>query len=656
MANLPSDKGRLEFMIKLYPDGRFSGLLGSGEICEGTELDITGPYGVFTLRDQSPRRLVFIGGGAGMAPILCLLRSLQERGIERDAVYYYGARTEADLFHREELEALASELPSFRYVPALSERRVGRRGRNDHRRRRAPRRGPQGRRRLRVRSAAHGRGRPGPADGQGRPRVAHLLRQVHDHRDGGDEPHMSTTETPAKERSVPKPVFTDAEAGSQEFPSSTSRSYNYFTPAKRRATIYEDVTVDVQPDPERHLTQGWIYGFADGTSGYPQEWSALKSSNWHEFLDPNEEWEQTIYRNNANVVRQVQPNIANAKDAHAFAQWNRPWVDVVAKHVGAWAHAEHGLGMHVYMPANRDAPTNMINNALSVGAVHKLRFAQDLILYNLEPRRARSRASTARRTSTTWQEDPIWQRARENVERLTAIARLVGGVLRHRGRVRAAGRRAVPQRLRDAGRRAAGRLRHADAVRLGRVGHHARAARRAAAVRDARQRPASTARRTSKTMQGWLEEWTPVSIEAGPHAAADLVAARREGVRFEESMERSQPALRRPALGHRTRDPEGGVNMTDNDRVQGRPHLVQPGRRDADEQPGRPHRRRRDARQGQRHGRGAAVDDPRRRHRPVRLRLRRRSPRRSAGPTSATTTSRRSCRPTTGAWSCSTTG
>ena len=120
MANLPSDKGKLEFMIKLYPDGRFSGLLGSGEIGEGTELDITGPYGVFTLRDQSPRRIVFIGGGAGMAPILCLLRSLQERGIERDAVYYYGARTETDLFHREELEALASELPSFRYVPALS--------------------------------------------------------------------------------------------------------------------------------------------------------------------------------------------------------------------------------------------------------------------------------------------------------------------------------------------------------------------------------------------------------------------------------------------------------------------------------------------------------------------------------------------------------
>jgi propane monooxygenase small subunit len=131
------------------------------------------------------------------------------------------------------------------------------------------------------------------------------------------------TDTTVKERSVPKPVFTDAEAGAKEFPSSTSRSYNYFTPRKRRASVYEDVTIDVQPDPARHLTQGWVYAFADGTAGYPEEWTALKSSNWHEFLDPNEEWEQTIYRNNANVVRQISQNLANADAARAFDSWNR---------------------------------------------------------------------------------------------------------------------------------------------------------------------------------------------------------------------------------------------------------------------------------------------------------------------------------------------
>jgi propane monooxygenase reductase subunit len=64
---------------------------------------------------------VFIGGGAGMAPILSLLRSMAEEAIERPAVYYYGAREEQDLFHLHELRALADSLPDFRFVPALSD-------------------------------------------------------------------------------------------------------------------------------------------------------------------------------------------------------------------------------------------------------------------------------------------------------------------------------------------------------------------------------------------------------------------------------------------------------------------------------------------------------------------------------------------------------
>jgi propane monooxygenase small subunit len=228
-----------------------------------------------------------------------------------------------------------------------------------------------------------------------------------------------SSQTPPQTRSVPKPVFTDAEAGALEFPSWQSRNFNYYTPRKRRATIYEDVTVDVQPDPERYLTQGWIYAFADGKAGYPHDWTALKSGNWHEFLDPNEEWEQTIYRSTASVVRQVQQTIANAKAAHAFAGWNRAWIKVVERHVCAWAHAEHGVGLYVYAPAQRDAPTNMINNALAVGATHKLRFAQDLILYNLDvAEELEDFDGSVHRDA--WQNDPVWQGVRENVERLTA--------------------------------------------------------------------------------------------------------------------------------------------------------------------------------------------------------------------------------------------
>jgi propane monooxygenase reductase component len=114
MAN--TDAETLEFMIKQYPGGRLSGLLADGSIKPGDTLAVTGPYGVFTLRHSSPRRLLFIGGGAGMAPILSLLRSMKETGSGREATYYYGARTEVDLFHRDEL----AELPCA-FVPALSE-------------------------------------------------------------------------------------------------------------------------------------------------------------------------------------------------------------------------------------------------------------------------------------------------------------------------------------------------------------------------------------------------------------------------------------------------------------------------------------------------------------------------------------------------------
>jgi propane monooxygenase reductase subunit len=120
MANTPTTANELVFMIRLFPDGRFSGLL-EGALSAGDELEVTGPYGVFTLRASSPRRLLFIGGGAGMAPILSLLRSMAESRSERRAIYYYGARRPEDLFCLEELEALARELPSFEFVPALSE-------------------------------------------------------------------------------------------------------------------------------------------------------------------------------------------------------------------------------------------------------------------------------------------------------------------------------------------------------------------------------------------------------------------------------------------------------------------------------------------------------------------------------------------------------
>ncbi len=121
MANTSSrEDGRLEFVIKIYPDGLFSHFLDT-EVQAGDRLDVTGPYGVFTLREGHDTDLLFVGGGAGMAPILSLLRSMTERGITRRATYYYGARRRRDLCFEQELRALEDTLPGFRYIPALSE-------------------------------------------------------------------------------------------------------------------------------------------------------------------------------------------------------------------------------------------------------------------------------------------------------------------------------------------------------------------------------------------------------------------------------------------------------------------------------------------------------------------------------------------------------
>lgn len=245
------------------------------------------------------------------------------------------------------------------------------------------------------------------------------------------------------ERSAPRPEYTDAEAGAKVFPDSTARNYNYYTPQKRKQSHYEDVTVEVQPDPRHYLSQGWLYGFSDGRGGYPLDWTALKAwgvdrpeperfpgsggkgydwpaHGWHEFRDPNEEWELTFYRYNSNVVRQINQNVETARQTKAFEQWNPNWVHFVADNVGAWMHVEHGLGLYLFANANRRAPTNMHNNAISVNSMHRIRFAQDLALYNLTLSEEIDGFDGAAHVET-WNNDPAWQGVRRVAEQLTAI-------------------------------------------------------------------------------------------------------------------------------------------------------------------------------------------------------------------------------------------
>ncbi|GAA4907549.1 propane monooxygenase reductase subunit [Actinomycetospora succinea] len=121
MANLPNREGVFEFVIKIYPDGVFSQFL-ENKVAVGDRIEVEAPFGTCTLRENRTSDIVFIGGGAGMAPLLGLLRALSEKdGSERKARLYYGARTRADLCFEDELHALEEKIPGFRYIPALSD-------------------------------------------------------------------------------------------------------------------------------------------------------------------------------------------------------------------------------------------------------------------------------------------------------------------------------------------------------------------------------------------------------------------------------------------------------------------------------------------------------------------------------------------------------
>jgi propane 2-monooxygenase small subunit len=203
-------------------------------------------------------------------------------------------------------------------------------------------------------------------------------------------------------------------AGSAHFPGSESRKFNYFEPKGRKATHYEDMTVDVQPDPKRYLLQDWIISFADGTPTYSENWTAARSSDWHKFRAVDQEWERTHYQRQSTIVGMLRNVIDNGRRAGAPKRFDRAWVKILQDHVGAYKHAEFGLGTAT-MQAQRYGYTQMINNAILTNSSYKMRFAQDLILY-LSEIALDIDGFDNEAGKRHWLEDPVWQGTRRAIE------------------------------------------------------------------------------------------------------------------------------------------------------------------------------------------------------------------------------------------------
>ena len=203
-------------------------------------------------------------------------------------------------------------------------------------------------------------------------------------------------------------------AGAAKFAGSDSRKYNYFTPKGRKATHYEDMTLDVQPDPKRYLLQDWIINFADGTPTYFEGWTAAKSSDWHAYRAVDEEWERTHYQRQSTIEGMISQSVENGRRSGAPTRIDKVWVKVLERHLGAYKHAEFGLATSL-MQAQRYGYTQMVNSTILTNSSYKMRFAQDLTLY-LSDIGMDIDGFDADIGKKHWLEDPMWQPTRQLIE------------------------------------------------------------------------------------------------------------------------------------------------------------------------------------------------------------------------------------------------
>jgi Na+-transporting NADH:ubiquinone oxidoreductase subunit F len=128
MANYPeeSDIIMLNVRIATPPPGRNDvppGIMSSYifNLKPGDKVTISGPFGEFFARETG-NEMVFVGGGAGMAPMRShILDQLQRIKTQRKITFWYGARSLREMFYVDDFDRLQAENPNFQWHIALSE-------------------------------------------------------------------------------------------------------------------------------------------------------------------------------------------------------------------------------------------------------------------------------------------------------------------------------------------------------------------------------------------------------------------------------------------------------------------------------------------------------------------------------------------------------
>ena len=128
MANYPEEKGIVKFNIRIAtPPPRSTGIV-PGQMSSyvfslkpGDKVTVYGPFGEFFARDTS-NEMIFIGGGAGMAPMRShIFDQLKRINSKRKISFWYGARSLRECFYSDEYDTLEAENENFEWHLALSD-------------------------------------------------------------------------------------------------------------------------------------------------------------------------------------------------------------------------------------------------------------------------------------------------------------------------------------------------------------------------------------------------------------------------------------------------------------------------------------------------------------------------------------------------------
>jgi len=128
MANYPEEEGIIMLNVRIatpppgklhLPAGKMSSYIFS--LKAGDKVTISGPFGEFFAKDTDAE-MVFVGGGAGMAPLRShIFDQLKRLNSKRKISYWYGARSAREVFYQEDFDGLASENENFDWHIALSD-------------------------------------------------------------------------------------------------------------------------------------------------------------------------------------------------------------------------------------------------------------------------------------------------------------------------------------------------------------------------------------------------------------------------------------------------------------------------------------------------------------------------------------------------------